>query len=63
MYPHYPLLYIPGTVKAPAGIDSNLQETIRASGGLVAFSDSTWRRPNHLGYNMFGFAIYFMVRL
>ena len=53
-------LHFPGTIKAPSGIDSNLQETIRASGGLVAFSDSTWRRPNHLGYNMFGFVIYFM---
>ena len=53
-------LHFPGTVKAPSGMDQNLQETIRASGGLVAFSDSTWRRPNHLGYNMFGFVIYFM---
>jgi hypothetical protein len=37
-----------------------MRESIIASGGLVAFSDSTWRRPDHHGFNMFGFVIYFM---
>ena len=26
----------------------------------MAFSDSTWRRPNHHGYNMFGVVVYLM---
>jgi len=26
----------------------------------VAYSDATWRRPNALGFNMFGFVVYFM---
>ena len=53
-------LHFPGISKAPKGIDPSLASSITASGGLVAFSDSTWRRPNHHGYNMFGFVIYFM---
>ena len=53
-------LHFPGLSKAPSGIDPSMRESISASGGLVAFSDSTWRRPNHLGFNMFGFVVYFM---
>ena len=53
-------LHFPGIAKAPNGIDPTLVSSISASGGLVAFSDSTWRRPNHHGYNMFGFVVYFM---
>ena len=26
----------------------------------MAYSDATWRRPNALGFNMFGFVVYFM---
>lgn len=32
-------LHFLGMAKAPTGIDSNLQDTIRASGGLVEFSN------------------------
>ena len=53
-------LHFPGVAKAPSGIDPILASNISSSGGLVAFSDSTWRRPDHHGYNMFGFVIYFM---
>ena len=53
-------LHFPGTSKAPSGLDRSMRESISASGGLVAFSDSTWRRPDHLGFNMFGFVIFFM---
>jgi len=53
-------LHFPGVAKAPSGIDSTLGPSISSSGGLVAFSDSTWRRPDHHGYNMFGFVVYFM---
>ncbi|NBO94071.1 MAG: Ty1/Copia family ribonuclease HI, partial [Planctomycetia bacterium] len=54
------VLHFPGTSKAPSGIDPSLGESIRASGGLVAFSDSTWRRPDRHGFNMFGFVVFFM---
>ena len=53
-------LHFPGLSKAPSGINPSIGESISASGGLVAYSDSTWRRPNHLGFNMFGFVVYFM---
>ena len=43
-----------------SGIDPSLGEKIITSGGLVAFSDSTWRCPDHNGFNMFGFVVYFM---
>ena len=54
------VLHFPGTSKAPSGIDPSLGESIRASGGLVAFSDSTWCRPDRHGFNMFGFVVFFM---
>jgi hypothetical protein len=54
------VLHFPGTSKAPSGIDPSLGESIKASGGLVAFSDSTWRRPDRHGFNMFGFVVFFM---
>jgi len=53
-------MHFPGVVQAPSGLDPSMRESIIASGGLVAFSDSTWRRPDHHGFNMFGFVIYFM---
>ena len=53
-------MHFPGVVKALSGIDPNLGESINTSGGLVAFSDATWRRSDHHGFNMFGFVIYFM---
>ena len=37
-----------------------MASSISSSGGLVAFSDATWSRPDHHGYNMFGFVVYFM---
>jgi len=37
-----------------------LATSIRSSGGLVAYSDSTWRWPHHHGSNMFGFVVYFI---
>lgn len=53
-------LHFPGISKSPGGIDASMHESIETSSGLVAFSDSTWRRPNSLGFNMFGFVVYFM---
>ena len=53
-------MHFPGLVQAPSGIDPSMGESIITSGGLVAFSDSTWRRADHHGFNMFGFVIYFM---
>ena len=53
-------MHFPGVVQAPSGLDPSMRESIIASGGLVAFSDSTWDQPDHHGFNMFGFMIYFM---
>jgi len=53
-------LHFPGLCKALSGIDPSLHDNIRSSGGLVAYSDATWRRPDALGFNMFGFVVYFM---
>ena len=53
-------LHFPGLSKALSGIDPSLHDNIRSSGGLVAYSDATWRRPDALGFNMFGFVVYLM---
>ena len=52
-------LHFPGIAKARSGIDlpSSLLVPQVAS---WPFSDARWRRPNHHGYSMFGFVIYFM---
>ena len=53
-------MHFPGITKTPSGIDPTLAASISSSGGLVAYSDATWRRSDHHGFNMFGFVIYFM---
>ena len=47
-----------GSVKPPTGVDSKLHPSIGSSSGLIAYSDSSWRKPDKLGYNMFGYVIY-----
>ena len=47
-----------GSVSPPSGIDQKLHPSINTSGGLVAYSDASWRKPNTLGYSMFGYVIY-----
>ena len=49
-----------GSSRPPSDIDDQKAcESIRSSGGLLAYSDSTWRNPNDLGQNMLGYVIYF----
>ena len=49
-----------GSSSPPLDIEDRKAKTsIRSSGGLLAYSDSSWRSPNDLGYNMMGYAIYF----
>ena len=52
-------LHFTGSMQPPASIDSALHPSISTCGGLVAYSDASWRRPNKLGYSMFGFVVYF----
>ena len=47
-----------GSVSPPRGVDAKLHSTIESSGGLIAYSDSSWRKPNSLGYSMFGYVVY-----
>ena len=42
----------------PRGVDAGCHAGIAAGGGLLAYSDSSWRRPNRLGFNSFGYVIY-----
>ena len=50
-------LYFPGSVKTPLGVDPKLHASIETSKGLIAYSDSSWRKPNELGFNMFGYVV------
>ena len=54
---HYRLNFS-GSVKPPSGVDPKLHSGINTSGGLVAYSDSSWRKPDKLGFSMFGYVIY-----
>jgi transposase InsO family protein len=54
---HYKL-HFPGSVKPLGGVDPKMHDNIRLSNGLVAYSDASWRKPNSLGYSMFGYVIY-----
>ena len=42
----------------PGGVDSSMHSRVSANGGLIAYSDSSWRRPDKLGYNSFGYVVY-----
>ena len=55
---HYRLHFL-GSVKPPQGVDSSLHTSISNSSGLIAYSDSSWRKPNKLGFNMFGYVVYY----
>ena len=55
---HY-RLHFPGSVKPPQGVDSSLHTSISNSSGLIAYSDSSWRKPNKLGFDMFGYVVYY----
>ena len=47
-----------GSTRVPGGVDSSMHSRISANGGLIAYSDSSWRRPDKLGYNSFGYVVY-----
>jgi hypothetical protein len=47
-----------GSAKVPAGVDSRMHGHVSANGGLIAYSDSSWRRPDKLGFNSFGYVVY-----
>jgi transposase InsO family protein len=47
-----------GSTAVPRGVDAGCHGSIVASGGLLAYSDSSWRRPDRLGFNSFGYVIY-----
>lgn len=47
-----------GSVSSPLGVDQKLHSSINTSGGLIAYSDASWRKPDSLGYSMFGYVVY-----
>ena len=51
-------IHFTGSVKTPAGMDPSMSANICANSGLIAYSDASWRRPDKLGFSMFGFVIY-----
>ena len=51
---HYFLRYS-GSTTPPEGMHHASE--IESNCGFIAFSDSSWRKPDELGYNMFGYAI------
>jgi hypothetical protein len=51
-------LHFSGSVRPPSGLDSKLHSSISTHGGLIAYSDASWRNPDKLGFNSFGFVVY-----
>ena len=51
---HYHLRYT-GATNAPKGLIG--VNEIDMNHGFVAYSDSSWHKPNELGYNMFGYVV------
>ena len=60
VYSHPYTLSFWGTRDIPIGVDAKHHNNIRTNGGLVGFSDSTWRSASSKGYNLFGYVFYFM---
>ncbi|KAL1530689.1 hypothetical protein AB1Y20_001588 [Prymnesium parvum] len=52
-------LHFPGTSTPPPNLPPKLAENIQNQRGLHAFSDASWHKPNSMGYNMYGYAVYF----
>ena len=52
---HYHLKY-DGSVTPPIGLGH--AKEISINHGFVAYSDSSWHKPNELGYNMFGYIVF-----
>ena len=54
---HYHLRY-GGSVAAPDGLkDPTSAKIIEDNCGFVAYSDASWHKPDHLGFNMFGYVV------
>ncbi|KAL1510242.1 hypothetical protein AB1Y20_006566 [Prymnesium parvum] len=51
-------LHFPGTPILPPNLPPKIAETIQNQCGLHAFSDASWHKPNSMGYNMYGYAVY-----
>ena len=49
-----------GKFDVPVGISPDAYGQIQKNNGLLAYSDASWHKPNDLGYNMFGYIVYFM---
>ena len=47
-----------GSCTVPSGVDVRHHAGVRANHGLIAYSDSSWRKPDKLGYNAFGYVVY-----
>ena len=47
-----------GSTQVPNGVEHSHHQSISKNHGLLAYSDSSWRRPDKLGYNAFGYVVY-----
>ena len=50
-------IHFSGSTAPPSPLTSHA-DLISNSSGLVAYSDASWHKPNHLGYNMFGYFVF-----
>ena len=41
------------------GLPNKVHGQVSKNHGFVAYSDASWHKPNKLGFNMFGFVVYF----
>ena len=38
----------------------HIVRSLTNNGGLLAYSDASWHKPNEIGYDMFGYNVYLM---
>ena len=48
-----------GSTAPPDGIPAEVHDQVVKNHGFLAYSDASWHKPNKLGFNMFGFVVYF----
>ena len=46
-----------GKCEIPKGIDPSMHSKITNNGGLLAYSDASWHKPNEIGYDMIGYNV------
>ena len=47
-----------GSCACPEGIPDEYRPHVESNHGMLLYSDASWHKPDELGFNMFGFALY-----